>query len=89
MEYGPRQFASFTNAMSVTAEAMLPERPSRVSAVLRNLDASITMYVGASTVDSGSFPLPAGASMTLTTIAAVYVVAASGTPTLAIWEEYN
>lgn len=86
---GATSFASSTNTLSVTAEVVLAARPNRIAAILRNIDASITIYVGDSAVDSTYFSLPAGASISLTTTAAVYAVAASGTPTLAIWEEYR
>jgi len=88
-DYGARQFSSSTNALSTTAEIVLAARPSRISAILLNTDAAIDMYVGDSAVDSTYFPLKPGASVTVTTIAAVYAVAASGTPTLAIYEEFN
>lgn len=88
-ETGAPFFASSTNALSGTAEVVLAARPNRMAAILRNTDASITIYVGDSSVDSTYFSLPAGASLALTTTAAVYAVAASGTPTLAIWEEYR
>lgn len=89
VEYGARQFASSTNALSTSAESVLAARPTRISAILLNIDAAITMYVGDASVDSTYFPLRPGASMTVTSTAAVYAVAASGTPTLAIYEEYN
>lgn len=87
--YGAPQFAASQNALSVTAEVILTARPQRISAIVRNIDNSITVYLGAEGVDSTGFPLPAGASVTLTTTASVYAVAASGTPTVAIWEEYS
>lgn len=87
--YGARQFSSTTNALSTTAEIVLAARPQRIQAILLNTDASITMYVGDASVDSTYFPLKGGASMTLTTTAVVYAVAATGTPTLAIFEEFN
>lgn len=86
--YGAPKFAASQNALSTNDEEILAARPQRISALIRNTDASITVYIGAEGVDSTGFSLPAGASVTLTTTASVWAVAASGTPTIAIWEEY-
>ena len=83
------RFSSTTNALSTDAEFILGVRHNRISALVLNTDAAITVYVGDERVSSSSFPLKAGASMTITTKGAVYAVAASGTPTVAIWEEYS
>lgn len=82
-------YSSTTNALSTASEVILPVRHNRIAALLLNTDASITIYVGNVLVDSTQFPLRAGASMIVTTKDALYAVAASGTPTLAIYEEVS
>jgi len=84
-------------ALSTTAEAVFPtadillrnatpDNPIRV--VLKNDDAAIIIYVGASTVDVNTgFAIAAGASLNLDIThwkdaLDLYVVAASGTPEL-------
>lgn len=77
-----------------TPTVVVAARRGRVRVVVRNLSASITVYVGDSGVDSGDgFPLfsntPAGESVSLFTEAAVYAIAASGTPSVSYIEEYD
>ena len=82
------RFASSSNALSTDAEMILPLRHGRIGALIRNTDASITVYIGDAAVNSSQFSLPAGASLTITSVLPVFAVAASGTPTIAIFEEY-
>lgn len=81
-------------AISTSATQVAAARLGRVRVVVRNLDTSITVYVGASGVTTGEgFPLyggtPAGESVALFTEAAVYAIAASGTPNIAVIEEWD
>jgi hypothetical protein len=60
----------------------------RRTILIRNLDTSISVYIGGSTVTTGNGMLvKAGESITVSTSAAVYAVAASGTPTVAYLTE--
>jgi hypothetical protein len=57
--------------------------------IIKNIDSSITVYIGEGTVTSSNgLPLLAGESVALETTAAVNAISASGTPTLAYIEEY-
>lgn len=87
---GADNITATQNALSTAAEAIFSVRPSRHRAVIKNIDTSITVYVG-ETVDVTSatgLPLAAGESIALYTTAAIYAIAASGTPTVALLEEW-
>lgn len=89
--YGAASFSATQNALSTNAEAIFAARATRTRAVVKNIDSSITVYVGeAGTVTSSTgMSLLAGESISLFTTAAVYAIAASGTPTVALLEEYE
>jgi hypothetical protein len=75
---------------STTAGTLAIARATRVSCLVRNLDASITVYVGKATVTSGNgTPLKAGESFAFTTQELVQVIAASGTPVVSVFDEYS
>lgn len=78
-------------AASTTPTQAVARRAQRFNVTLRNLDAAITIYYGysASVSSSTGFPLKAGESQPLYTQAAIFIVSASGTPTVAIEEEYD
>lgn len=81
---------STTNALSTTAEDVAPARPTRRQITVRNLDASIAMYVAfGEDATSSSFTLPAGASQVFIAIGRCSMLAASGTPSAAIMDEYD
>lgn len=89
-----RSSASFTatrNALSTNSELISAANESRSRILVKNTDASIVVYVGEATgvTSSTGFPLAAGESVALYTTAAVYAIAASGTPSIAIVEELN
>jgi len=64
-------------------------RPQRRRVILKNIDTSITIYIGIGTVtSSNSMWLLAGESIALDTTAAINALAASGSPVLAYIEEY-
>lgn len=82
------------NALSTAAEVIGVTNGRRVRLTILNADASIVVYLGAdSGVTSGNgFPLAGGASFTFEGFSAageVYGIAASGTPTVALIEEYS
>lgn len=70
--------------LSTTARQIVSAGNSRQrAAIVRNLDATISIYVGYNSDVSSTtgFLIKAGESLTLNTRAALYGVAASGTPT--------
>ncbi len=77
-----------TSATSIVAARTGAAGTGRIAATLYN-SGSATVYVGASGVTTSTgMPLPAGASITLNTTAAIYGVAASGTQTIGVTETY-
>ncbi len=85
---GPVGAANFSNAQVVVSNSaatiVVPANATQRSAVLRNTDATITMYVGGSSVTSATgMPLKAGESIAIDTTAAIYCRAASGSPVAA------
>lgn len=78
-------------ATASTSAASIAARPDRRGIVIRNLDAAITIYVsGAPLVSSSNgMPLKAGESISIDTAAAVFYVAASGSPVIAYLETYD
>lgn len=75
---------------STSAATLAIARPTRTSLFILNTDAAITVYVGPATVTAGNgIPLAAGAGISVTWVGLVQVIAASGTPVIAIWDEYS
>lgn len=89
----PNYVTMSQNALSTTAEEILAARPQRRRAVVQNLEATdgIVIYVGAdNTVSSTTgFALAGQQSVEITSKAAVWAEAASGTPSIGILEEYD
>lgn len=87
---GATHYANGQVATSTTAATFVIARPTRTTCMLLNMDATITVYVGRATVTSGNgVPLKAGQSMVVTGVELVQVIAASGTPTVAYWDEFQ
>lgn len=81
---GSGQVTTSTSAASIAARA------TRRGITVRNLDSSITIYIGGVGVTSSTgMPLKAGESIAIDTSAAVYYIAASGAPILAFLESYD
>lgn len=81
------------NALSTTAEEVLAANQNRTYAEVKNLDTSIVIYLGhigsgsGVVTSSNGYPLAAGATFGFSNMGdAVYAIAASGTPNLAIIE---
>lgn len=79
---------------SSTATLVVPAREGRSRALLRNLSASITVYIGDSSVTSSTgWPLLSaaggGESFAAFDESAIYAIAASGAPVVTYWEEYE
>lgn len=87
---GATSFATSQSSLTTSASSVSAARPTRRSVLIRNIDATISVYVGVSGVTSSTgLLLKAGESVTINTVAAVFAVAASGTPTVATLEEID
>lgn len=87
---GAAHLANSQVATSTTAATLFIARATRVGCLVRNLDTTISVYIGKTTVTAGNgMVLKAGESVVLSTQELVQVIAASGTPTVAIADEYN
>lgn len=79
-------------ATSTTSAELIAARAGRAWVIIKNIDASITVYVGTGTVApsgaTGGLPLLAGESVQLDTSAAINGRSASGTPSIAYVEGY-
>ncbi len=81
--------ATSQNALSTASEEVAAANRNRTYLEVKNLDAAITVYIGAdSTVTSSTgYPVPAGTWVGFSNMPdAVHAIAASGTPTVAILE---
>jgi hypothetical protein len=91
--WGANGYAAGQRAPGLVAEEVVPARDHRRSVHLKNMDAtSIVIYIGAGATMSavaGSFPLAPGQTVELPTTAAIWAMAASGTPSLAYVEVYD
>lgn len=90
---GGSEIETFHQALSTTAAQVSDFDARRQSILIRNLDASISVYVGKSTVTSssttGGMLVKAGEYITITNSAPIYAIAASGTPNIAVFIEKN
>jgi hypothetical protein len=75
---------------SNVAGTLIAARPTRRSCLIRNMDTSITVYLGAATVTSANgMQLKAGESVVVTAITLLQAIAASGSPVIAVFDEYD
>ena len=75
---------------STTAGTLIIARGTRTSCLIRNLDATISVYIGSATVTSANgMLLKAGESVVVTDKTLLQVIAASGAPVVAVFDEYN
>lgn len=87
---GAANVASSQVAASTTAGTLVIARPTRRSCLVRNLDTSISVYIGPATVTAGNgMLLKPGESVPITAVTLWQVIAASGTPTVAVLDEYD
>ncbi len=87
---GAANLATGQVATSTTAATAVIARPTRTSVLIRNLDTTISVYVGPATVTSANgMLLKAGESCPFTFTGLIQVIAASGTPSIAYADEYN
>lgn len=75
---------------STSAATLIAARATRRSCLIKNTDATITVYIGAATVTAGNgMPLKAGESVSISAVTLVQVIAASGSPVVAVFDEYD
>lgn len=77
--------ATTQNALSTTAEVVLAANQSRTFAEIKNVDASINVYLGFSsavTTSNGHLLRPGEAFAIEDYVGPIYAIAASGTPTV-------
>lgn len=87
---GAANYANGQVATSTAAGTLVAARPTRRSVLIRNVDATISVWIGAATVTAANgMLLKAGESVTVDTTALIQVIAASGTPTVAYLETYD
>lgn len=96
LDSGAVTSSSSRSTTIATAQATLSTTASQISAlnsarrgiIVRNVDAAISIYVGATGVTSSTgFLVKAGETVSVTTTAAIFAVAASGTPVVNILTE--
>lgn len=84
---GGKTLANGQVATSGTAGTLVAANLTRRSVTVKNLDTTITVYIGVATVSAANgMPLKAGESISVDTTALIQVIAASGTPTVAYLE---
>ena len=87
---GADNFATGQVTLSTSAALVKAANAARRALIVKNIDASIVVYIGVTGVTSANgMELDAGESISVNTNDAVYAVAASGTPKVAYWEEYD
>jgi len=86
--YGTKTFITSQNALSTSSESVGGVNPSRIRMRVKNLDAAITVYYGHVTgvTSSTGSPILAGQSEDIDSIAEIFMISASGTPTVALTE---
>lgn len=87
---GAANVASSQVTTSGSAGTLAIARATRRSLTIKNIDASITVYIGPATVTTANgMEVKAGQSITVTWVGLVQVIAASGTPVVCVWDEYD
>lgn len=88
---GGDTFIAGQTAMSGSAAVIVAARANRRHVIVKNIDASLKVYVGedASVTTSNGLELAAGESVTVETTQVVYGIAASGTPNVQWLEVFD
>lgn len=87
---GAANLASSQVTTAVTAGTLAIARPTRRRCTYKNLDTSITVYIGPATVTAlNGMEVKAGQSGEFTWVGLMQVIAASGTPIVAIHDEFG
>lgn len=75
---------------STTAATLAIARPTRRSLLIKNIDATITVYIGPATVTAlNGMPLKAGESVVVSAVNLWQVISASGAPVVAVLDEWD
>lgn len=75
-------------ALSTTAATVIAANTKRRRILVKNLDATIVVFIGRATVSAtNGFRINAGETVELTGTGLIQGIAASGTPSVAYWEE--
>lgn len=75
---------------STAASTAVAARGSRRTVIIKNIDTTITVYIGIATVTAANgMELKAGESIALDTTALIQVIAVSGSPKIAYIETYD
>jgi len=76
---------------AATATVIAAARVTRQRAIVRNLDATNSIYLGfsAAVTAANGFLVKAGESIEVATATAIYGFQAAATPAVAYWEEYS
>lgn len=89
-QVGAANLATGQVTTSGTAGTLVSSRTTRRSVTVKNVDSTITVYVGPATVTtSNGFEIKAGESKTFTWTGTIQVIAASGTPVVHYADEYD
>lgn len=87
---GAANLANGQVTATTTAGTLVIARPTRTSVLFRNLDSSISVYIGKATVTSSTGTLlKAGESWPVTYVGLWQVIAVSGTPVVSYADEYG
>lgn len=77
-------------AASTSATQLVAARPTRRGVTIRNFDNSISVYIGPATVSAANgMLLKGGESIYVDWVGLIQVIAASGTPTVGVWDAYD
>lgn len=75
---------------STSAGTLVIARPTRRTCLVRNTDAAINVYIGGATVtNANGMILKPGESTVITAVTLWQVIAASGSPVVAVVDEYD
>lgn len=90
---GTMKGAANVSVGQVTAGAaatLVVARPTRRGVLIKNLDTSLTAYIGPATVTAANgLELKAGESVVVSWTGLIQRFAASGSPVVAFWDEYD
>ena len=87
---GPSNSLAATTTSSGSAGTLVAARATRRRVVFKNNDASIVQYVGEATVSATvGFKVGAGESIELRSVNLIQVIAASGTPSYSVLDEWD
>ena len=77
-------------AASTAAATLVAARATRRRCIVKNTDTGITVYIGPATVTSANgFEVKPGESVAVSWPGLIQVIAASGTPAIVAWDEYD